>query len=171
MPEVQASGKGTFAPNNPRAGLQDPAQGVAARMSECKRQIFVFWCSFLFGLHVLPIVPTAARREHRSGKTELLCAVWAMEVAEQRDSERRCCRPSCESNLFPYGNIPFPRQCRGSDFPVFQWFAKPPFLSPFCAGEIWPKHRRCAYVSRQPFSTQLARQQVPVWDLGPCRAS
>lgn len=152
-------------------GLGDQAQEVVARTSECKGLIFVFWYSFLFVRHALPIVPTEAQREYHYWLSEALCAVSATEAAEQRDSGRKCCKPSYESNLSRCDNNPFLPRGRGSDFPISQWFAKPPFLSLFGAGEIWPKHRRCAYVSRQPFSTQLARQQVPVWDLGPCRAS
>ena len=69
--------------------------------------------------------------------------------------------PDHESNPSLADSIPFLHLSLGFDSPILKWSGKTLVLSLSGAGEIAQRHRHCAFVSRQPFSKQLARQQVP----------
>lgn len=71
----------------------------------------------------------------------------------------------------PAGRIPVVRLSRGSAVPAWRSSATTPAPSPCAVAGIGPTLRRCAFVYRQPISKQLARQQVPEWDLDLCQAS
>ncbi len=100
-----------------------------------------------------------------------LCA-----VGEIADAARSALVKSCQTQNL--GSSPF-RACRSLalrstlGFAALIWQSSVKILSPSLSAVVGIvlKHRHCAYVSRQPVSTQLARQQVPEWDLDPCSTS